>query len=140
MKREECRGAVVYKIQDGELLYLVEHMDRGHFSLPKGHAEGEETEEETALREIREETGLEVRLDTAFRHEIRYSHAPGVRKHIVFFAAEALPGEMRNQEEEVTSLAWMDYEDAYRTVTYPEVRKVLKSAAAYLEEKYLCIT
>ena len=132
MRTEECCGAVVYRIVDGEPLFLVEHMARGHYSIPKGHVDGNETEEETALREIREETGLEVRLDTAFREEIWYSHAEGVRKHIVFFAAEALPGEMKNQEDEVTALEWLSYEDTVRAVTYEEVREVVKRAGAYL--------
>ena len=136
VRTEECCGAVVYKMQHGELLFLVEHMDRGHFSIPKGHVEGDETEEETAVREIREETGLEVWMDTAFRDEVRYSYAQGVEKHVVFFAAEAREGEMKNQEEEVISLEWLSYEDAVRTVTYPEVREVVKHAAAYLAEKY----
>ena len=60
MEYEKSCGAVVYKIRYGRVYFLVEHMKLGHISIPKGHMEGDETEEETAVREIREETSLEV--------------------------------------------------------------------------------
>lgn len=57
----------MHRFRNGTLYFLVEHMIQGHTSIPKGHVEGDETEEETAVREIREETGLKVKLDTAFQ-------------------------------------------------------------------------
>ena len=53
--------------------------------FPKGHMEPGETEEETAKREIREETGLLVRLDPGFRRSVRYSPKPGVDKDVIYF-------------------------------------------------------
>ena len=135
MRYEKSCGAVVYRVLDGGPVFLLEHMIQGHTSIPKGHVEGNETEEETARREIREETGLEVRLDTSFRHEIGYSPEPGVRKQVIFFAAEAVPGEMRNQECEVTSLEWLGLEEALGALTYESDREVLKHAAAWLSAK-----
>ena len=73
MKKERSCGAVVYKREHDRTLFLLERMVQGHVSLPKGHMEAGETEEETARREIREETGLETALDTSFRHVITYS-------------------------------------------------------------------
>lgn len=98
MINEKSCGAVVYRIGERGLFFLVEHMVQGHVSIPKGHVEGNETEEETAIREIREETGLEVRLDTVFRHDVYYSPGEGIRKQVIFFAAETAGGDMRNQE------------------------------------------
>ncbi len=132
MKQEKSCGAVVWKMKKGQRLYLVEHMIQGHTSLPKGHVEGDETEEETALREIREETGLDAVLDTGFRHVITYSPYPDVVKDVVFFTAEAADGEMKNQEEEVSALEWMTYEDAYRAMTYDTDKETLEKANAYL--------
>lgn len=77
MKKEKSCGAVVFRREGERVLFLLEHMVQGHISLPKGHVESGETEAETALREIREETGLEAVLDTSFRHVITYSPAPG---------------------------------------------------------------
>ena len=133
MRYEKCCGAVVYRMQDGQPVFLVERMDLGHLSLPKGHVEGNETEEETAIREIREETGLEVKLDTVFRHAVHYPLRDGIgEKEVVFFAAEALPGEENPQEDEIAWLKWMPFAQAVEAVTYPEVKEVLVHAYVYL--------
>ena len=136
MKYEKSCGAVVYKEEYGNFWFLLENMVQGHTSIPKGHVEGNETEAETACREIREETGLEVRLDTVFRHDIWYSPEEGVRKQVVFFVAEAKPGKPKNQESEVASLGWYDYEQAIRALTHESDREVLMHAASYLAVKY----
>ena len=133
MIREKCCGAVVYNMKYGEPLFLVELMDLGHTSLPKGHVEGNETEEETAIREIREETGLEVKLDTVFREAVYYPLRDGSGdKEVVFFVAEALPGTMKRQESEIASLEWMPFDRAIEALTYEEVREVLAHAYVYL--------
>ncbi len=132
MKHEKSCGAVVYQRPDGQLLFLVEHMALGHTSIPKGHVEGNETEEETALREIREETNLEVRLDTAFRQVVSYSPREGIEKQVVFFAAEAVTLNLKNQESEVASLEWLSPEQAIQAVTYDTDKEVLREAVLYL--------
>ena len=135
MKYEKSCGAVVYQWTEGQPLFLVEHMVKGHISLPKGHVEGRETETETALREIMEETSLSVRLDTAFRHEVSYSPAEGVQKTVVFFIAEALPGQMKNQECEVSGLEWLPGGAAVEAVTYSTDKEVLRHAISWLQQK-----
>lgn len=135
MKNEKSCGAVVFKFEDGELYFLIEHMVKGHVSIPKGHVEGNETEEETALREIREETGLRVHLITAFRHSVTYSPYPDVEKEVVFFVAQPIDGELKNQEEEVCLLEWLPCEQAIEAVTYESVREVLKHATEWLRDK-----
>ena len=132
MKREKSCGAVVYRRVNGVPLFLIEHMALGHVSLPKGHMEGNETEEETALREIREETGLEVRLDTGFRHGIGYSPAPGVYKDVIFFIAEAESDRTVNQESEVSALEWLPFREAVEAMTYETDRETLEKARDYL--------
>lgn len=79
-KKEKSCGAVVFRREKGGLVFLIETMALGHISLPKGHVENGETEEETARREIWEETGLRTRVDTRFRHTISYSPVLGWRK------------------------------------------------------------
>ena len=135
MKYEKSCGAAVYMFRDREPYFLVEHMRLGHVSLPKGHAEGNETEEETARREIREETNLEVILDTSFRHEISYSPCAGVEKKVVFFVAEAVTRDLKNQECEVSGLEWLPYNRAVSAMTYDTDKQVLEHAMAYLNKK-----
>ena len=134
VEKEKSCGAVVWKRADGQLLFLIEHMALGHISLPKGHVEGSETEEETALREIREETNLEVWLDTRFRHVVSYSPRKDVLKDVVFFIAEAVSDRLINQECEVSALEWLPYEQAMKILTYATDRDILTLAMNYLKE------
>ncbi len=136
MKYEESCGAVVFKIRYGEVYFLVEHMKLGHISIPKGHKEENETDEETAVCEIREETNLEVKLDTVFRHDVCYSPREGINKVVTFFVAEAVTEDLKNQESEVSDLEWLPYDQAIEAVTYPTDKEVLSHAAVYLYMKY----
>ena len=135
MKKEKSCGAVVYRWENEEPLFLLERMIKGHVSLPKGHVEGAETEEETARREIREETGLEVELNTDFRRVITYSPAYGVSKDVVFFLAEALPGEAVRQESEVAELYWLPFEEAEKKLSFASDRETLAFAEEALKNR-----
>ena len=77
MKKEKSCGAVVYKIINNQIFFLIEKMQRGHFSIPKGHVENNETEIETALREIKEETNLEVESIGMFINTFDYLSKSG---------------------------------------------------------------
>lgn len=128
MKYEKSCGAVVYKERQGRRLYLIEHTPSGKSVLPKGHVEAGESEEETALREIREETNLEVELDTSFREIAVYSPKPGVEKTVVYFLAQPITEDIRCQPGEVVSAEWLPYEKAEPMISYPQVRRVLREA------------
>ena len=62
MTVEKSCGAVVFTREGGEVRYVIIQSLEGYYGFPKGHMEGSETEQETALREIREEVGLTPRL------------------------------------------------------------------------------
>lgn len=135
MIKEKSCGAVVYKYEDGVLKILVEKMKLGHFSIPKGHVEGDETEEQTALREIKEETNLDVKLDTSFRHVITYSPYPDCEKDVVFFLAEFCGGDIINQECEVSQISWETVENALNIITHDSDKEVISAAVRALESK-----
>ena len=133
MKREKSCGAVVYRIVDGEIQYLVEHMSKGHYSIPKGHVENGETEIETARREIMEETNLEVEIDDSFRRVISYSPYQGCVKDVVFFVAKAVSDDMINQESEVSGLEWLSMEDAVKRLTHATDKKTVMDADRHIK-------
>ena len=84
---EKSCGAIVYTVENGVIKYLLVEENSGFHSFPKGHLENEETEEQTAIREIKEETDLEVELITDFKVCERYNPAekPGYTKQVVFW-------------------------------------------------------
>ena len=129
---EKSCGAVIFAERSGERYYLVEQMLKGHFSFCKGHVEGGETELETAEREIREETALEVRFVDGFREVVRYSPYPGAVKTVVFYLAHAGRTETAAQPEEVKEILWLSEADALRTLTYDSDREILRKAAGFL--------
>ena len=137
MKKEKSCGAVVYKKENNQIYILIEEMRLGHFSIPKGHVEKNETEIETAIREIKEETNLEVIVDDRFREMVTYSPYVGCLKDVVFFVAEAKSEELINQEIEVSNLYWLSPQLAINKLTYESDKQVLKKALKYLgEEEY----
>ncbi|MBR6951228.1 MAG: NUDIX domain-containing protein [Oscillospiraceae bacterium] len=134
MIREKSCGAVIWVQEKDTRRYLIERMVKGHSSLCKGHMEGEETEHETALREIGEETALQVTFCGGFRETISYSPYPGCVKQVVFFLARADQTEVTAQPEEVAQILWLPLEDAMKELTHQSDRDVLKKADVWLNE------
>ena len=132
MCREKSCGAVIFQRQGEILTYLVLHSVLGHWTLCKGHVEGSETEHETALREIREETGLSVKFVEPFREVITYFPAPNVTKDVVFFLAEAEAGSPVGQPEEVSEIRFLPFEEAIALLTHLSDRETLTKAATFL--------
>lgn len=135
MAKEKSCGALVLHMKGGRLKILIlKHRLGGHWSFPKGHVEGGETEKETALREIFEETGLNVRILENFREMVSYSPKPGVDKDVVYFLAYAEDERTTMQVEEVGDLRWVDLSKAYEYLTYHNDKQLLRSAKRYINK------
>lgn len=137
MKKEYSYGAVVYKKEKDEIYVLIEHMALGHISIPKGHIEKGETEEECALREIKEETNLDVELNTAFRYTITYSPKENISKDVTFFLATPKDESLIPQEEEVSFLEWVEIHHAIDLVTFDTDKNTLSKAQEYIIQNKL---
>ncbi|MBS3114750.1 NUDIX domain-containing protein, partial [Candidatus Woesearchaeota archaeon] len=93
MGREKSCGAIVFKrLKDG-IKYLLLHYEAGHWDFPKGNQEKNEKDEQTAAREIKEETGIEdIEFVDEFRETINYFYKKGeetIYKEVVFFLAQS---------------------------------------------------
>ncbi len=132
MKQEKSCGAVMFRENDGSREYLVLRSVLGHVSLCKGHVEADETEHETAVREIREETALSVDFVENFREVITYSPKPDVMKDVVFFLARVTGGTLTCQPEEVAEAWFAPYDRAVEALTHPSDRSVLQKAETFL--------
>ena len=103
---------------------LLIQQTKGHWGFPKGHVEISETEIETAIREVKEETNLDVEINENKRYTVEYITDKGTFKQVVLFIAKKINGDERCQESEVKSMKWMTFEDALKTITYDNVRKL----------------
>jgi len=133
MKREKSCGAVIYDLEKKKVLLI--HQVQGHWCFPKGHVENDETEEETALREIKEETGLDVQLDTNFRLVTTYSPQVGVMKDVIYFVAYVSGGHEEVQESEVSEMKWVSYNEAKAGVTFENDLNIFLKSLQYIKMK-----
>lgn len=136
MLTEKSCGAVVFTRQNGEIKYLLIRSVEGFYGFPKGHMEANETEEETALREIFEETGLKVSLFPIFKtaEEHPFTRKDGVPalKKVTYFLAEYADQTPVRQESEVESLELFDYSAAMEKIEFESNRRVLSDANEFL--------
>ena len=128
LQETKSSGAIVYKIEENEIKYLLIMLIRGNWGFPKGHFEGEETEKETAVREIFEETGLNVKFHDGFRETIQYFPAPFIFKTVIYFLAEAVTDNVKIQTDEVAEYKWVTHDEAAKLITYRLQKKILKKA------------
>ncbi len=136
MKKETSCGAVVYNIFDGKTKFLlIKHVNGKHWAFPKGHVENNETKVETALREIKEETGLDVELDDNFCKMVSYNVNPYILKDVFYFVAKTKDksDKISLQEEEISEYGWFDFYEALSVLTFQNDKNVLIGAKEYLE-------
>ena len=137
MNYEYSCGAVVFTRIGGIPHYvLVRAKDQpeGCHGFPKGHMESGETEEQTALREIFEETGLRVRLLDGFRAVTEYDlpTPPNTRKRVVFFLAEYENQTPRPQESELSAIILVPWPEALELTEFADSKQILTDAHQFL--------
>lgn len=135
MITEKSCGAIVYTFENNNINYVIIRSKEGIYGFPKGHVEGTESEMDTALREILEETGLIVRLINGFRTEDTHSFISNGEtkiKHIVYFLAEYSNQVPKVQETELSSVHLMDYETALSAFQFESSKRLLSEAHDFL--------
>lgn len=134
MKREKSCGVICFKIENNIIrVLIIKHLFGQHFSFPKGHVEENETEEQTALRELYEETGAQVSLINGFRETTVYSPAKGVKKEVVLFAGHLLNNNLVCQPSEVSQIKLASIDEALKELTYETDRKILQKAVKFIK-------
>ncbi len=139
MADEKSCGAIVFTYENGIRKYVIIReagIYQGHCGFPKGHMEAGETERDTAIREVKEETGLDVELFDGFRqvdeHFLAREGRPNDKKTNVYFLAEYHDQELKAQESEVSEIVLMDYRDALESLQYNESKRELVEAESFI--------
>lgn len=132
MKYEKSCGAVVIKNENNKLKFLIIKQTDGYWGFPKGHVEDGETEIETAIREIKEETNIDVEIDDKFRKVITYSPREGVMKDVVFFIGKAISFDLIIDSKELLDAKWVNFIDAKDYFKYQDTIQVYEDALKYL--------
>lgn len=123
MKKEKSCGCIV--LNEKKEILLILH-NAGHWGLPKGHVEEGETEVQTAIREIKEETNIDVEVNTNYRYSMIYSPKENVEKEVIYFIAKNISNNCKPQIEEVQDIKWLDIDNAIETITYDNSKELLK--------------
>lgn len=121
MKYEKSCGAIVV---DDEKVLLVKH-NAGHWDFPKGHVEEGETEIETAIREVKEETNIDIKIEKENKYISEYSPKENVMKTVIYFIGEKVGGEDKPQIEEVSDVEWVDVNKAVERITHQKSKEIM---------------
>jgi 8-oxo-dGTP pyrophosphatase MutT (NUDIX family) len=133
--RATSAGGVVHRVVDGRVeIALVHRREPRLWALPKGTPNAGETIEETAMRETREESGLEVRVEAPIS-AITYFFVRGrtrFHKTVHFFLMEAIGGDPALHDHEFDEVRWVELDEALRLMSHATERSVVEEAAALL--------
>lgn len=139
--REISSGGVVYRRHEGTVEVALIRV-RARWRLPKGQVEEGEGLKETALREVREETGLEGRVvaklgDITYWYTTKSKKGEPLRifKRVYFYLIRYLKGDVSQHDEEVEEACWVPIAEAVKRLSYPTERATMRKAAAVLKRK-----
>jgi 8-oxo-dGTP pyrophosphatase MutT (NUDIX family) len=130
-------GAILFRDTRGEREYLLLKSRPGDWEFPKGGVEGEEELQQTAIREVKEEAGIDdFRLIDGFREEYDYVFEAGgdtIHKTVHLFIARSFEASAELSTEH-RDLQWRDYDQALNTITQDGPREIFEQAHEYLDQ------
>ena len=137
MLREKSCGAVVF-LKNTEVKYLLLHYEAGHWDFVKGNVESNESEKETVIRELKEETGIDDgEFIESFKEKIEYFYrrqGATVHKEVIFFLIETHTEKVEVSYEHV-GFTWLDYQRAIEKLTFKSARDLLQKAHELLKAR-----
>ena len=131
MKFEFSAGGVVFKKQDGQTLILVaQHSGHHGWVFPKGLIDKDEKKEDTAVREVKEETGIEGKIIAPLKPMSFWYQWEGEKKKktVYYFVMEAIGGDISNHDFEMEKVEWIPKDEVEKRLTYDSEKKVWEEA------------
>ena len=132
---EKSCGAVMYTETDGERKYILITNISGHIGFPKGHIEYGETEKQTALREIYEETGVHTTIIDGFREFYNYRINNFIKKKAIYFLAAFQPEDVQMNIMEISEYRLLNYAEALDALNFRHDKKILEKAEQFIRSR-----
>ena len=123
LKKEKSCGCIIIK---NNKVLLVYEKNRNFWGFPKGHVENGETEIETALREVKEEVGLDVDIDEEKRYVLNYIIRDEIDKTTVLYLATPKNENIIMQESEIEKFKWCEFDEALEVLTFENWKEMFK--------------
>lgn len=137
MIEETSAGIVLFRKENGKILFLLLHYPSGHWDFVKGKMEDGETPHETAIRETKEETEItDVKFLNNFEEWIQYHfqfQGELIHKKVVFFLGETQTKDIKISHEHL-NFTWMNYATAMEKTTFDNAKTVLSKSYALLSK------
>lgn len=129
---EYSAGGVVYRLNGGGYdIVAVQRARHEDWSLPKGHIESGESREEAALREVKEETGLDARIIDTIGEIVYFYRRPRkglTRKTVYYYLMEATSSELGKPNWEVSEIRWVPIGEAPNLLSYKNDLEIVRKA------------
>lgn len=123
LKKEKSCGCIIV---NNKKVLLIYEKNRNFWGFPKGHMEAGETEIDTAKREVKEEVGMEVDIDTSKRYELNYIIDNEIDKTSVFYIATTENSKITKQQSEVELAKWCSFEETLDMLTFDDWKEMFK--------------
>jgi bis(5'-nucleosidyl)-tetraphosphatase len=135
---EKSCGAVVFLNTLDETKYLLLQYEAGHWDFVKGNVEPDESEKETVLRELQEETGIiDAQFIEGFKEKITYFYrrqGETVQKEVIFFVIQSQTEKVQLSFEHVGYI-WLNYKNSMEKLTFKNAKDILQKARSFLKNK-----
>ena len=135
VKWEFSAGGVVFK-EENEKIFILLIRVKKRWSFPKGNIERNEKKEEAAVREVREETGIEAEV-IDYLGDIEYWYyleGYKIHKFVYYYLMKYKSGEITPQKEEIDEARFVELEKCYETLSYDKDKNILKKAEEKLKK------
>ena len=131
---EISSGGVIFKRKDNSFEVALVSKKKGKiWCLPKGHIEEGESLKETAIREVKEETGLRGDIIYWYSNKDKKGELIKIFKRVYFFLLKYVEGETKDHDHEVENVQWFDIKKARKILTYKTEQDVMKKAEKILK-------